>query len=471
MSGCVGANASRVRDILRRNSTLTFEDLKSLAEDLKGEKSFGDTRKLLQHAQQCPNLKGHSDWIAQQLALCTYKNQDLHVDIKFDSAMSILQKSVDLAGTQDPETLGIVGAIHKYKWDALGQKQDLETALAYYRRGHEADVKQGYPRLGYPGINAAYVLDCLASTEENEARRLGYSAPDAQRDHDSAQMIRLDLVDKLVPLSAADGALLQNWWYLVTVAEGYFGLGDYESAGKWLALARDLPKKDEWEVESTARQLASIARITIRSVVDEEQLSGHPAWKVLAGFLGNDLAGVRSAFIGKVGLALSGGGFRASLFHIGVLARLAELDVLRHVEVLSCVSGGSILGAYYYLEVQRLLETKADSQISRRDYIDIVHRLESHFLKGVQRNIRTRVFANPIKNLKMAVSSGYTWTHRAGELYEKVLYSRIEDGKGDAPRYMRDLIVHPLNDDGTKNRAFRPKFTTGGERLRFLFSF
>ena len=458
MSGRVSDNLSRVRDILKRKSTLTFEDLKSLVRNLKGEKSFGDTRKLLQYAKQYPNIQDHSDWIAQQLALCTYKDQDLHDEIKFDSAMSILQKSVDLAGTQDPETLGIAGAIHKYKWDALGQKQDLETALAYYMKGHEADVKQGYPRLGYPGINAAYVLDCLASTEENEAQRLGYLAPDAQRDYDSARKIRRDLVDKLVPLSTADDALLQDWWYLVTVAEGYFGLGEYESAGKWLALARDLPKKDEWEVESTARQLAGIARMTIGSVVVEEQLSGHPSWKVLARFLGNDLAGVRSAFIGKVGLALSGGGFRASLFHIGVLARLAELDVLRHVEVLSCVSGGSILGAYYYLEVQRLLETKADSQISQQDYIDIVQRLERHFLKGVQRNIRTRVFANPIKNLKMVVSPGYTRTHRAGELYEKELYSRIEDGKGAAPRYMHKLIVHPLNDDGTKNEEFRPKF-------------
>ena len=457
MSDRVSDNVARVRDILKRKSTLTFEDLKSLVGNLKGEKSFGDTRKLLQYAQQRPNLKDHSDWIAQQLALCTYKDQDLHVDIKFDSAMSILQKSVDLADTEDPETLGIVGAIHKYKWDALGQKQDLETALAYYRRGHEADVKQGYPCLGYPGINAAYVPDRLASTEESEARRRGYLAPDAQRDRDSVHEIRLDLVGKLVPLSAVNGTLLQDWWYLVTVAEGYFGLGEYESAEKWLALARDLPKKDEWEVESTARQLASIARMTIGSVVEEDQLSEHPAWKVLTSFLGNDLAGVRSAFIGKVGLALSGGGFRASLFHIGVLARLAELDVSRHVEVLSCVSGGSILGAYYYLEVQRLLETKADSQISRQDYIDIVHRLEKNFLKGVQSNIRTRVFANPIKNLKMAVSSGYTRTHRAGELYEKELYSRIEDGKGDAPRYMRNLIVHPLNDDSTKNQGFRPK--------------
>ncbi len=43
----------------------------------------------------------------------------------------------------------------------------------------------------------------------------------------------------------------------------------------------------------------------------------------------------------KTGLALSGGGLRASLFHIGVLGRLAELDLLRHVDVISTVSGGS----------------------------------------------------------------------------------------------------------------------------------
>ena len=456
MSSRVSDSASRVRNILKCNSTPTFEDLKGLVGKLKDEQAFGEARKLLQHASQRSNLQDHSDWIAQQLALCTYKDQDLHVDIKFDCAMSILQNSVDLARTQDPEILGIVGAIHKYKWEALGQRQDLEAALAYYRRGHKADAEQGYPLLGYPGINAAYVLNCLASAGESEARRLGYLAPDAQRDHDNARKIRSDLVDKLVPLNA-DGALLQNWWYLVTVAEGYFGLGNYELAVQWLVRARDLPHKAEWEVESTARQLAGIARMTIGSAVEEEQLSEHPAWKALASFLGNDLAGVRSAFVGKIGLALSGGGFRASLFHIGVLARLAELDTLRDVEVLSCVSGGSIVGAYYYLEVQRLLETKTDSQIRRQDYIDIVRRLESHFLKGVQRNIRTRVFANPVENLKMAVSLGYTRTHRAGELYEKELYSRIEDGRGNAPRYMHDLIIHPLNDDDTKNREFRPK--------------
>lgn len=48
----------------------------------------------------------------------------------------------------------------------------------------------------------------------------------------------------------------------------------------------------------------------------------------------------------RVGLALSGGGFRAAAFHLGVFRRLRELGILWHVDMLSCVSGGSIAGAY-----------------------------------------------------------------------------------------------------------------------------
>lgn len=46
-----------------------------------------------------------------------------------------------------------------------------------------------------------------------------------------------------------------------------------------------------------------------------------------------------------VGLALSGGGFRAMLFHVGALRRLHEVGALAHVERISSVSGGSIAAA------------------------------------------------------------------------------------------------------------------------------
>lgn len=52
----------------------------------------------------------------------------------------------------------------------------------------------------------------------------------------------------------------------------------------------------------------------------------------------------------RIGLALSGGGFRAAAFHLGVLKRLEELRILQRVARISTVSGGSITGALYALK-------------------------------------------------------------------------------------------------------------------------
>ena len=46
-----------------------------------------------------------------------------------------------------------------------------------------------------------------------------------------------------------------------------------------------------------------------------------------------------------IGLCLSGGGYRAMLFHLGALWRLDELDYLGRVDRISSVSGGSIIAA------------------------------------------------------------------------------------------------------------------------------
>jgi NTE family protein len=53
----------------------------------------------------------------------------------------------------------------------------------------------------------------------------------------------------------------------------------------------------------------------------------------------------------KIGLALSGGGYRAAAFHLGTLRKLNELGILEKVDVISTVSGGSIIGADYLLSL------------------------------------------------------------------------------------------------------------------------
>ena len=47
-----------------------------------------------------------------------------------------------------------------------------------------------------------------------------------------------------------------------------------------------------------------------------------------------------------IALCLSGGGYRAALFHLGACKRLNELGVLSQIDTIASVSGGSILAAH-----------------------------------------------------------------------------------------------------------------------------
>jgi NTE family protein len=75
----------------------------------------------------------------------------------------------------------------------------------------------------------------------------------------------------------------------------------------------------------------------------------------------------------RVGLALSGGGFRAAAFHLGVFRKLQALGLLSKVDLLSCVSGGSIAGAFLALNwgkpdtldrLERYLATRSIAVVS-----------------------------------------------------------------------------------------------------------
>src|SRR5262245_38925624 len=51
----------------------------------------------------------------------------------------------------------------------------------------------------------------------------------------------------------------------------------------------------------------------------------------------------------NIGLALSGGGFRATLYHLGLVRFLRDAGILRHVTHITSVSGGSIMAAHLVL--------------------------------------------------------------------------------------------------------------------------
>jgi len=82
------------------------------------------------------------------------------------------------------------------------------------------------------------------------------------------------------------------------------------------------------------------------------------------------------------GLALSGGGYRASLFHLGVTRRLHELGALQNITRLSSVSGGSILAGFL---AHRMLERGA----TRLEFHDWEAEVSAPFRELVRKDIRT----------------------------------------------------------------------------------
>lgn len=144
-----------------------------------------------------------------------------------------------------------------------------------------------------------------------------------------------------------------------------------------------------------------------------------------------------------MGLALAGGGFRASLFHLGVLRRLAELDLLRRIEHLSTVSGGSIVGALYVLLLKRELERSPDGRLTREEYVEIVRELEQVLVRGVRRNLRTLLLVNPLGTLRVLLT-GDSLARRMSRLYERHLFEAVaQDLEGYRERPLLERWLRP----------------------------
>ena len=445
-----------------------FPAMKRLVGILKEGFQFGKARKLITVARGRRFSADEKLWLTQQLALCTYKDEELLPSARFKDALQLLTE----IGLRDPsttnsETLGLGGAVYKRKFEFAGQLDDLQEALALYRAGwkRRADNEPYVQERPYCGVNAAYALDLLAARASEIARRTGTEATLAAEYAQQATQLRADILAYLRKHFGEPAEPTGNYWDAVTWAEAHFGLKEYAEAERWLAYARrHLPS--EWEQQTTFKQLVGLANVQKVGTPPEGSPPNTwpPEWRALHALLDDDTEPALSCYRGKVGLALSGGGFRASLFHLGVLARLAEMDVLRSVEVLSTVSGGSIVGAHYYLEVQQLLKRQPDRLITRVDYIRIVRRVQRTFFRGVRKNLRMRALSDLACNLRMLMTGSYTRSNRLGDLYERELFAHVKDGKQDSDRTMPQLLVVPADHKGTN--AFNPKFSNWRRRAK-----
>ncbi len=121
----------------------------------------------------------------------------------------------------------------------------------------------------------------------------------------------------------------------------------------------------------------------------------------------------------KIGLALSGGGFRATLYHLGLVRFLFDAGILPQVSHITSVSGGSIIAAHLCLNWSRYTGSPADFDAAAAELLAFV-RLDIR-----NRIVRRFPLALPLRGARRLAGRSNRKLTRTGLLeyhYEKHLY-------------------------------------------------
>src|SRR5690349_9675993 len=130
-----------------------------------------------------------------------------------------------------------------------------------------------------------------------------------------------------------------------------------------------------------------------------------------------------------VGLALSGGGYRAMLFNLGSVWRLNEIGWLRRIDMITSVSGGSILNGVLATRWKDLQWTNGVAVNFKQEIADPVCKLAG----------KTIDVAAGIEGL---VSIFSTISDKVVEAYDKTLFHGVglqsvpASAKGEVPRFL-----------------------------------
>ena len=182
--------------------------------------------------------------IIQKLALTTYKAMiPSEVDALLEAGRIL--DELDPAGSNDPETLGIAGAIRKRLWSLTKERKYLDLAIKYYGRGYE--VRRDY----YTGENLALCLEYRALIQ-NDAAETKY-------DFMSAHKARVAIVEALQETVAAGDFYDRpdKRWVYATLSNALLALGNIEQAEKNENHFRGAVSA-KWEEETFDRSKAEI---------------------------------------------------------------------------------------------------------------------------------------------------------------------------------------------------------------------
>ena len=219
-------------------------------------------------------------YLIQRLVLATYKAKQPDELSALNEAMNTLDLQLNLKESNDPETVGLAGAIEKRLFDNGQGAEHLGSAIRYYARGYYLRNDR------YNGINLAYLMNVRTDTP------LDATKEDRIADLVFANRIRRYVLavceQELEEIHRREGRSVPNpdrikeeqeareweqkFWCLATQAEAYFGLGELVDYEKKRSAAEAL-RPATWMMDSFDQQIARL-----RGLLEKHGYLLNPPW-------------------------------------------------------------------------------------------------------------------------------------------------------------------------------------------------
>jgi hypothetical protein len=219
---------------------LNTKQLLERAQQKIDDSDFASARVLLDEARK---RRPTDSYVIQRLALAVYKSKLPNAKQALLDAREVL-RVLKPESCNNPETLGLWGAIHKRLWEIDPAPELLDTGITAYARGFA--LKQDH----YTGINFAFLLDLRAREHLKAGQR-----DDAITDHTLAMRMRKDVAhyarQHLAQLPEDIGD--ERFWVLSTLWEAALGTGDtvalagYEAALGAMQVADWMQESRQWQ--------------------------------------------------------------------------------------------------------------------------------------------------------------------------------------------------------------------------------
>jgi hypothetical protein len=198
-------------------------------------------------------------YVLQQLALATYKSKSPTPEEAFKVARDLL-KLLEPQTSNDTETLGLWGSVHKRLWELTKESSYLDEAVRAYERGFY--LRNDH----YNGINYAYLLN------ERAAHPVGFA--EAVADFVQAGRVRREVISICnqwlesnpppAPLLPGSKYPEKRYWVLATLAEAQIGLEE-EAMGQQRLEEAFAAAPEPWMKETTQEQVTKLKALLAAS--------------------------------------------------------------------------------------------------------------------------------------------------------------------------------------------------------------